>query len=157
MNYKIEDIEGIGPAMAGKLAAAKIKTTDNLLDVCSSSKGRKEVAGATGLSEKQLLKWANMADLMRIKGIGGEYDLGVGTMVMRPLEHGVLCPDPALRFALASGVDTVKELKMRKAGNLATKMAEVNETKKLTRTVPSEKVVQGWVEQAAALPPKISH
>ena len=34
-------------------------------------------------------------------------DLGVGTMVMRPLDHGALCPDPALRFALASGVDTV--------------------------------------------------
>jgi predicted aldo/keto reductase-like oxidoreductase len=34
-------------------------------------------------------------------------DLGVGTMLMRPLDHGVLCPDPALRFALASGVDTV--------------------------------------------------
>jgi predicted aldo/keto reductase-like oxidoreductase len=26
---------------------------------------------------------------------------------MRPLEHGILSPDPALRFALASGVDTV--------------------------------------------------
>jgi predicted aldo/keto reductase-like oxidoreductase len=34
-------------------------------------------------------------------------DLGVGMMVMRPLDHGALCPDPALRFALASGVDTV--------------------------------------------------
>jgi predicted aldo/keto reductase-like oxidoreductase len=34
-------------------------------------------------------------------------DLGVGMMVMRPLDHGVLHPDPALRFALASGVDTV--------------------------------------------------
>jgi predicted aldo/keto reductase-like oxidoreductase len=34
-------------------------------------------------------------------------DLGVGMMVMRPLDHGLLQPDPALRFALASGVDTV--------------------------------------------------
>jgi aryl-alcohol dehydrogenase-like predicted oxidoreductase len=34
-------------------------------------------------------------------------DLDVGMMVMRPLAHGVLRPDPALRFALASGVDTV--------------------------------------------------
>jgi predicted aldo/keto reductase-like oxidoreductase len=28
-------------------------------------------------------------------------------MLMRPLGHGALLPDPALRFALASGVDTV--------------------------------------------------
>lgn len=34
-------------------------------------------------------------------------DLGVGMMLMRPLDHGMLNPDPALRFALASGVDTV--------------------------------------------------
>jgi predicted aldo/keto reductase-like oxidoreductase len=34
-------------------------------------------------------------------------DRGVGMMVMRPLDHGVLPPDQALRFALASGVDTV--------------------------------------------------
>lgn len=35
------------------------------------------------------------------------HDLGVGMMLMRPLDHGMLNPDPALRFALASGVDTV--------------------------------------------------
>ena len=33
--------------------------------------------------------------------------LNVGTMIMRPLGHHVLPPDPALRFALSSGVDTV--------------------------------------------------
>jgi predicted aldo/keto reductase-like oxidoreductase len=33
--------------------------------------------------------------------------LDVGTMVMRPLAHGAFPPDPALRFALASGVDAV--------------------------------------------------
>jgi predicted aldo/keto reductase-like oxidoreductase len=34
-------------------------------------------------------------------------DLDVGTMLMRPLDHGTLPPEKALRFALASGVDTV--------------------------------------------------
>jgi predicted aldo/keto reductase-like oxidoreductase len=34
-------------------------------------------------------------------------DRGVGTMVMRPLGHGALPPAPALRFALAAGLDTV--------------------------------------------------
>ena len=33
--------------------------------------------------------------------------LNVGTMVMRPLDHGALPPEKAMRFALASGVDTV--------------------------------------------------
>ena len=39
-------------------------------------------------------------------GMTGDYvdpqsaDLGVGMMLMRPIDHGILNPDPALRFAL---------------------------------------------------------
>jgi predicted flap endonuclease-1-like 5' DNA nuclease len=135
MGYKIVEIEGIGPAMAELLSKAGIETTDALLDGCGDPSGRKAVAKTSGLSEKQLLKWANMADLMRVKGVGSEYS----------------------ELLEAAGVDTVKELKTRNAGNLAVKMAEVNVLKKLTRTVPSESVVQGWVDQAAGLPAKIKY
>ena len=135
MGYKIEEIEGIGPANAKKLAAADISTTEGLLKLCCDSKGRKATAEKTGVSEGQLLKWANMADLLRISGVGSEYS----------------------ELLEAAGVDTVKELRNRNAANLAAKMAEVNATKKLTRTVPSEKVVSKWVEQAGALDPLITH
>ena len=135
MSYKIQEIEGIGPAYAEKLAAADIDTTDELLKLCCDAKGRKATAEKTGVSEPQLLKWANMADLMRISGIGSEFS----------------------ELLEAAGVDTVKELRNRNAGNLAAKMAEVNEQKKLTRTVPSEKTVAGWVDQAKSMDPLITH
>ena len=135
MGYKIDEIEGIGPANAKKLAAADISTTEGLLKLCCDAKGRKATAEKTGIGEGQLLKWANMADLMRISGVGSEYS----------------------ELLEAAGVDTVKELRNRNAANLAAKMAEVNATKKLTRTVPSEKVVSKWVEQAGALDPLITH
>ena len=135
MSYKIEEIEGIGPAYAEKLSAADVKTTDDLLKLCCDARGRKSTSEKTAVSEAQLLKWANMADLMRISGVGSEYS----------------------ELLEAAGVDTVKELRNRNAENLAAKMAEVNETKKLTRTVPSEKVVKGWVEQAKTLDPLITH
>jgi predicted flap endonuclease-1-like 5' DNA nuclease len=135
MSYKIQEIEGIGPAYADKLAAADIDTTDELLKLCCDAKGRKTTSEKTGVSESQLLKWANMADLMRISGIGSEFS----------------------ELLEAAGVDTVKELRNRNAGNLAAKMAEVNEEKKLTRTVPSEKTVAGWVDQAKSLDPLITH
>ena len=135
MSYKIEEIEGIGPAYAEKLSAADVKTTDDLLKLCCDARGRKSTAEKTGVSAGQLLKWANMADLMRISGVGSEYS----------------------ELLEAAGVDTVKELRNRNAENLAAKMAEVNEAKKLTRTVPSEKVVKGWVEQAKTLDPLITH
>ena len=39
----------------------------------------------------------------------------------------------------AAGVDTVKELKHRKPENLASKMKEINDEKKLTRSCPKRK------------------
>ncbi len=135
MNYSIEEIEGIGPVYGKKLSAAGITNTNKLLDRCASAKGRREVAGATGLDDGQLLKWANLADLMRISGIGKQFS----------------------ELLEAAGVDTVKELRNRRADNLAAKMKEVNAAKKLTRSTPSEKQVSAWVDQAKSLPPLITH
>lgn len=135
MVYKVEEIEGIGTKYAERLQAAGIKTTDDLLEACGSRKGRDDMAEQTGFSASQLLKWANLADLMRISGVGEEYS----------------------ELLEAAGVDTVKELAARNAENLAAKMKEVNETKKLTRAVPAASQVQKWVDQAKAMDPAISH
>ncbi len=135
MSYKIDEIEGIGPTYKEKLVEAKIQTTDDFLKFCCESKGRKTVAEKTGLSEKHLLKWANMADMMRISGVGPQY----------------------AELLEASGVDTVKELQHRNATNLAAKMAEVNTEKNLANAVPAETVIEKWIEQAKDLEPTISH
>ena len=131
----IKDIEGIGPAYGEKLEAAGIKTDSGLLEKGASKKGREEIAESTGISEKLILEWVNRADLARIKGIGSEYaDL---------LE--------------ASGVDSVPELAQRNAINLHAKMAEVNEEKSLVRALPSENMVEDWVEQAKTLGRVVTH
>jgi predicted flap endonuclease-1-like 5' DNA nuclease len=135
MNYPIRRIEGIGPVHAGKLAVAGIRNTRGLLEKCATAGGRKAVAEATGLDESQLLAWANMADLMRISGVGEEYS----------------------ELLEAAGVDTVKELRHRRADHLSAKMAEVNAARRLTRQLPSERQVASWVEQAKSLDPMISH
>ena len=134
-SYSIIDIEGVGPTYAKKLQGAGIKTTKALLDRAKDPKGRKEVAAASGCDESQILKWANMCDLMRIKGVAEEYS----------------------ELLEAAGVDTVKELRNRRPDNLAAKMAEVNVQKKLVRLVPSEKSVTKWVEQAKTLAPMMTY
>lgn len=126
----IATIEGIGPVYAEKLAAAGIKTVEALLDAAKDPKGRQTLAEATGIDASRILKWANMADLMRIKGVGEEYS----------------------ELLEAAGVDTVKELKHRNAENLHAKMEEINEAKKLVRQTPSLKSVGEWIEQAKTLP-----
>lgn len=135
MSYPIIEIEGIGPAYAAKLGEQGIKTTADYLEHAKDPKGRKALAEATGIDNSRILRWANMADLMRIKGVGEEY----------------------CELLEAAGVDTVKELKHRKPENLAAKMAEVNETKKLVRQVPSESQVAKWVEQAKELPAVLTY
>jgi predicted flap endonuclease-1-like 5' DNA nuclease len=135
MSYCVKEIEGIGQSVADKLNKAGITTTADLLAHCGSAKGRKDIAGASGLDEKRLLKWTNAADLMRITGIGSEFS----------------------ELLEAAGVDTVKELRTRNAANLAAKVAEVNGEKKLTRRVPNETVVAGWIEQAKSLDPCITY
>ena len=134
-NCKIEEIEGIGPAYAEKLQAASIKDTDGLLEKCCSKAGRKEVCESTGLSSTQILKWTNMVDLFRIKGVAGEY----------------------AELLECAGVDTVVELGTRNAENLAAKLAEMNKEKKLTRRVPPPSTVADWVSQAKDLPRKMEY
>ena len=133
----IETSEGIGPKAGQQLRKAGIRTTGALLKACCDKKGRKAMAEASGCTEKQLLEWANRADLMRVRGVGEEYsDL---------LEQ--------------SGVDTVKELRNRKPENLHAKMIETNIAKKgrLVRRPPSLGEVQRWVAHAKELDPVITH
>ena len=129
------DIEGISPAQVEKLKAQGLHTTEDILKAGATPKSRGDLAAATGISEQQILRWVNMADLFRIKGVAEQYsDL---------LE--------------ASGVDTVPELAQRRPANLLAKMIQVNEEKKLVHRVPTEEQVTAWVAEAQKLPRMISY
>lgn len=135
MSYPIAKIEGIGPTYAKKLQAVGIRSTKALLARCGKPAGRKEVATSSGIDDTYILKWTNMADLMRISGVGEEYS----------------------ELLEAAGVDTVKELKMRNVDNLHAKLIEANGERKLVRQLPALSKVKSWVEQAKSLEPAISY
>jgi predicted flap endonuclease-1-like 5' DNA nuclease len=135
MSYSINDIAGIGPDYAERLRSVGIRTTARLLDAARNPKGRKQLAAKTGLDEKRILGWANLADRMRIKGVGEDY-------------AGLL---------QAAGVDTVKELKYRNPAKLARAMAEANAKRKLVRVLPSDQAIQRWIDQAKRLQLKITY
>ena len=133
--YKVEVIEGIGPVLGEKLRAAGINTVDKLLEKAATKKQRQSLAEETGISEKQILKFTNMADLFRLNGVGQEY----------------------AELLEVAGVDTVPELAQRNAANLTAKMEEVNEAKNLTRKTPSATEVEKWIAQAKELPRVIEY
>lgn len=135
MSYPIEDIEGIGPKYAKKLRKVGIRRTHNLLDRGASKKGRKDLAAEAGVDESLILKWTNMADLMRIRGVGEEYS----------------------ELLEAAGVDTVKELRNRKPENLHKAMVESNGKRKLVRQLPGPAQVKKWVAHAKKLRPVMTY
>jgi predicted flap endonuclease-1-like 5' DNA nuclease len=128
-------IEGIGPVYADRLVAAGVTSTMRLLEKGADSKGRKWLSKNTGISERLILEWVNLADLMRIRGVGQEYsDLLEG-----------------------AGVDTVRELRNRNPTNLHQALIETNAKKNLVRRVPSLGEVEKWVTQAKNLSPKVKY
>lgn len=132
---KLETIEGIGPALSEKLDAAGVKTCEALLEAGKTKKGRAELAAKSGISEAQILKFVNHADLMRVKGVGGEY----------------------AELLECSGIDSVPELAQRNVASLSKALNECNAKKKLVRALPAESQVSDWIAQAKKLPRAVSH
>jgi Domain of unknown function (DUF4332) len=135
MTYPISEIEGLSAFCATKLKAQGIRTTDALLEAASTVRGRKSLAAKTGITEQQLLEWANVSDYMRIPGMGRA----------------------KVNLVRATGVSTVRELAYRNPSRLAQNMREVNARRKMVRILPSEKSVEQLIAKARKLPPKISY
>lgn len=135
MDYKVIDIEGVGPKFAEKLKAVGIEKASQLLEKCAKPAGRKALSEQADIADHLILKWANHCDLFRIKGVGPQF----------------------AELLEAAGVDTVKELSHRVPANLVKKLEEVNDERHLTRRVPSEKEVAAMVDQAKELKPVMSY
>lgn len=135
MSYPISAIAGIGPAMTARLKTVGIRTTEKLLEAAKTPKDRKILAEKLGIDEQLVLRWANLTDRMRIKGVR----------------------EPYAELLKDAGVDTVRELKYRNPGRLAERMASANSKHKRVRLLPSEKRIGRWIEAAKRLEPKIRY
>lgn len=130
-NYALEEIPQTIPAVdAAKLKAQGIGTTFQLLEKAGDPKARKELAKAAKLPEKSLDTWVQMADVMRVKGVG---------------------PD-VTRLLAACGVHTVAQLKTQDATKLNDEIMKVNSKSHLSENPPSVEHLQAWIAQAQTLP-----
>lgn len=133
MGYDILDVEEIGPDYAHKLSEVKIRSTDDFLFRCGSKPERLSISKITGIAEKNLRSWANMADLMRINGIGPQYS-------------GLLD---------AAGVDSIRELRNRQAALLAERLREENRKARLVRATPPVSLIVRWIQEAESTTPGV--
>lgn len=107
-----------------------IDTTEKLLEVAATKKGRRDLAKNTRIPQSLLLRWANLADLLRVKGIGKKY----------------------MNLLKEAEVVSISELSIRDPEELHAKIIETNENKRLVKMDPRLSDVQSWIEQSKQLP-----
>lgn len=125
--YPLEQI--LEPAAVEKLAKEKVVTSDDLLARGAKPAELKALAKSTGLAIAKLTAWTKMCDLLRLKGVGPEM----------------------VKLLNAARVQTVKQLRVQKAGPLLKAMLKANDKQKITEKPPSEDQVGSWIEQAKKL------
>lgn len=127
----VEDIEGIGKGFGKRLRADGIATVEKLLDACTTDDGVKRVSRSADVDEHTVKTWGIMADLMRIRGLGGQWS----------------------ELLWRCGVTSVQDLAKRDVATLMTRMAEVNEDEHRVAELPGEHRVAQFIEEAARLEP----
>ncbi len=131
----ITAIESMSHRDATKLRKAGVRTTGALLKSAGTRTGRRRLAKTTGLDERDILSWANRADMMRIKGIGSEY----------------------ADLLNAAGVDTIRELRRRNPERLLEALTETNLRRRVIRRLPTGGMVADWIAAAKETEPLITH
>ena len=129
--YDIEDVEGIGKKYAQRLRDMGITTSLALLKRCGDPKSRREISEKLQVEGAMMRNWVSRADLMRVKGIGGQY----------------------AELLTAAGIQSVRDLQRVNAIALAEKMKEINDEDHLFPGyyLPDAHAVTQWIEQAQKL------
>lgn len=130
---RIDEVAGVGVRQATSLRKAGVKTSNGLIEEASTRAGRSALSKRTGIPPRDLKTWVHHADLLRVKGVGGEY----------------------AELLVAAGVDTIRDLRRRNPTALVAKIISMNGSKKVVRRLPTEAMVTGWIESATLVEPSI--
>jgi hypothetical protein len=130
----VNKLTGVDADHSQKLFDYGIRSSERLLQAAATKQGRQDLSEETGISEQLILKWVNLADLVRVTGIGEEYSA--------LLEE--------------AGVDTVMDLRKCQAEHLHESLLQTNEEKRIVRKNPSLNEVVGWIDEAKKLSPVVT-
>ncbi|MFQ5613928.1 MAG: DUF4332 domain-containing protein [Anaerolineae bacterium] len=129
-------IKGIGRRYAALLRdKANIESVEMLLAAGATPEGRAALVRQTGKPASMILRWVELADLMRIEGVGADYS--------------------ALLWQ--AGVKSVPELARQRPRALSKTLAQANQRRKTVNRLPSDEQVQDWIEQARGLPAVVAY
>jgi predicted flap endonuclease-1-like 5' DNA nuclease len=124
-------IKGIGRKYTAMLRdKAGIESVEDLRAAGTTSARRAALARQTGRSEAVILRWVQIADLMRVEGVGQDYS--------------------ALLWE--AGIKSPADLSVQNPERLLQRLTRINEEKRLTHRLPSLGQINSWIKQAKGLP-----
>ena len=119
---------------APRLRKAGIRTTEDFLVWGRTAEGRRLLAERCRLALDRIEAWVNLADLMRVRGIG---------------------PDVA-RLLTAVGVRTLFDLQRADGDATAASVRDFNKRTHLSTNPPGAPSIKYWIEMSRALPVIVS-
>jgi predicted RecB family nuclease len=131
---RIDEVVGVSVRDATKLRKAGIKTSRGLIDSASTRRARSDLSARTGIAPRDLQTWVHHADLLRVRGIGGEY----------------------AELLVAAGVETIRDLRRRNSTALLAKIISMNGYDKVVKRLPTESILNGWIDSAKGVEPSIT-
>ncbi|MBI6546362.1 MAG: DUF4332 domain-containing protein [Cyanobacteria bacterium NC_groundwater_1444_Ag_S-0.65um_54_12] len=128
--YDVQDVLGVGPVFAAKLAKSGINTTDQLLANTKTTSARQRLAQRADIPYGSLLHLARKVDLMQIKGVG-------------PRQSNLL---------EAIGVASIKDLAQRNLDSLYERLIFANHIgRPFVKVDPAKTQVDRWMREARQL------
>lgn len=131
---RIDQVAGIDHKKATKLRKAGVRTSKRLIEEAATRRGRTQLSKTTGLNPRDLQAWVHHADLLRVRGVGAEY----------------------AELLVAAGVGTLRDLRRRNPTALLAKIIGLNGSQRLVSRLPTEGMVEGWIEAAGELEPSMA-
>ena len=132
---RIVDLSRLEPEYVSALKSRGVHSTDSLLRHASTAKMRDSLAAQTGIPEPLIFEWVNMADLMRVNGLGESYCL----------------------LLKAAGVRRLDDLRQAQANELYNAIAQVKDFKKWVGRLPSFRRVRSWIDASRRIPIVLDH
>lgn len=129
MIYWIDEVEDIDKASAELLCRRGVLTMEDLSRQAKCEEGRRRLAKETGIDAAAILRWFQMSELMKVRGIGGKY----------------------AQLLIATGVKTLSELLHRDPVALTKDLVAVNDDRGLVLAPPVESDVRRWHSSAKSI------
>ena len=130
---RVDQVAGIDQKNATKLRKVGVRTAKGLSKTASTRTGRSELSRLTGFDSRRLQLWVNHSDLLAVRGVGAEY----------------------AELLVSAGVDTVRDLRRRNPTALLAKIIALNGQRNVVQRLPTESMVEGWIEAAGTVEPTI--